>query len=371
MAGCIGDDEEAPADVTRDAADPDTDIDVEDIDDELDAEDLIDPRDYSIEGHTLRLPGAHNPQETYLAPWWWVIGHRLAPEEHVMDRQVLSATNEWSIWGRWPQGAFWEDPGEIYPVIYDDVVLSEELIRLKIRDDVYWQDGEPITAKDGLINISAFGYTPGAAGDLYYGSQLKEARAPEGMDGKVIELEVLPAWMEESDGWLHHQPRFLFNYYIGPYSRCGAVRNGVPAHIEVAEDMFEQVGEYETTKYEIMEEHPELWDDPEGMREHREQNEYNETKFDTWWRENMSEEDQSQSRGEGAVPRMTEIRQMVYGEGEDALMDYIELSRDPDWYTGHGLYELDEIVGTEGYRLLPNENHRKYDEHTFDEVFIE
>ncbi len=374
LAGCIGDDDEAPDDViVGDTADIE-DIDVPDDDDRVDAENLIDPRDYTIEGQTLRLPGSYNPEETYLAPHEWIHGHRVWPEEHSADYDVMDATNEWSVLGLWPQSAFWEDPGEFYPVIYEDVLVSEELLRLEIADDATWQDGEPITARDGLITISTYGYTPDAAADLYYGSQLRQAKTPDGLDGKVIELEVLPAWLEESDGWLHHQPGFLLNFYLGPYSRCGGVRNGAPSHIDPYDELFERMWEYETTKYEIMEEHPELWDDPEAMREHREQHEHDETLFDTWWRENMPEEDQSLSRGEGAVPRMTEI--LVKGEegrqeGIMEMSEFIELTRDPDWYTGHGLYELDEIMGTEGYRLVVDEDHRFYDEHTFDEIFIE
>ena len=373
LAGCLGDeDTEPPDDVLIDPDDPDRDIEIDDADDTLELDDIVDPRNYTIEGHTLRIPGAHNPEETHFISQPLRTGHNWAPEEYSWDTQVLEATNEWSVLGLWPQGAFWDDPGEIFPVIYEDVTLTEELLRLEIRDDVYWQDGEPITAKDGLFNISSYGFTPHAPGEsLFYGSQLKESRAPDGFDGKVIEMEVLPVWLRESRGWLSHQPGFIYNFYLGPHSRMGGVRHGHPAHIWPYDEIFERVWELEQKKYEVMEEHPELWDDYEQMKQHQEQDEFRESLFDEWWRENMPEEDVSEFMGGGAFPWMSELLFQVIGDDDESRREFIDLNRDPDWYTGHGLYELDEIVGTEGYSLVPNEEHRKFDEHTFDEIFIE
>ena len=367
MAGCIGDGD--PGDIDTDIGDDDDDTrvpgDDDDDDEQVPLEELVDPREYVVENQSLRLTGSLDPSMTKTLSW-----DSYFDPERTTDWNLLHGTNEMTIWNLWGISALWDEPGPTRPCLYESVEIDEQFIKVKIEDEARFHDGEPVTARDAMITLGMFGYMPNAPGSFYYGSMLYNTEVPDGLDGKVIEYEVLPTWLDESDGWLHHQPGFISRFHLAPEARHGGVRHGVATHKWPYDELAERTWEMQQAKYDVIQEHPELWNDPDYIREFREEDEEGNTPFVSWWRENMPEEMVHTEYGLEGRPRMNVLFDEVVGD-EDTYDELAEQSTDPDWYVGHGLYELDEVVGTEEYRLVPNENHRLYDEHTFDEVIIE
>ncbi len=313
LAGCIGDDEEPPDDVlVDDTADID-DIDVPD-DDEVD----IDPDEAFVEGQAFYLPIASNPAEMHFI-WQTTSGIETELEEATEIWQLVQSSN---LWGRWRGRHYWvgrDALGDTYPQVLEDFDIDGREIWLKIRDDATWSDGVDVTARDILANV-AYRANPGPDGDWEYdpgavhiSGWVASFEAPDGLDGKEVSLFTpdTPAW-EEVGGW-------EFDYTLALYWISGRwdSRLGVsfPAH-------WGPWDEYTDAAIEMLDEQVE--DKP--------------------------------TTGDLIEPYIS--------------ADDMEASReDPPPSTG--AWMIDEIVGTEGVRLVPNPEFHHADRVNFDEVFAE
>lgn len=238
--------------------------------------------------------------------------------------RLYRATNEPGLWGRWWSPTYWPAPGEAFPRLYEDVELSPDTIRVRIRSDAFWSDGEPIRAYDAIAPLSAWrvpyepfdeiGWTPdpgaGHAIDAVGSFSL-----PDGEDGRVVEyhLQDNDAWSAAGGFTGGIEPGKLLYWLAGPTPRMG-VR--YPTHVEP----------YRSIAAEALPEFTER--DPD------------------------------------ARSTLEFAQEFVTADDVDRLFD-------GDEYVSSGVWTLDEVVGTGRLVLRPNPHHRLADDVNFDEVILE
>ncbi len=305
LAGCLGED----------------DPDVSDGDDD-DGTDGETPDGVHVDGQDLYLTVDHNPDETHFA---YFIRDGTLESRYTVDWFVYPAMHDPGMWGRFYHSTYWPSPGEVFPGIYESWEIEWDTITVTIRDDAYWSDGVPITARDAIGN-QALWTEPGPRGDFQplpeetrpHGGAAWDYSAPDGMDGKVFQFHVtpLPEW-EEFGGFTGYQEGEIL-YRMGCTWNSEVTRLGVsfPTHIDRYSDFFDEVIEY--------------WDEKDPNKPSR------------------------------------------VGHAEQYFdADILEYARDPENVVTSGAWTLDEIVGTTEFVLKPNEYHRHADEVNFDRVILE
>ena len=317
MAGCIGDDEEVD---DIDLVDPDTDgADIDQPDDDGLPEGVVD--------QALVLPTEQNPEDGTLAR---NIGDYPGlpeefPERYEYAWDVGAIVEEPSMWGgeiQYPPAqprASWDD---VVWGIFEDLEVGESEWEITLRDDIYWSDGEPITAFDVLA--AYVGHRMMAArlyeGELHWPQDeiggatvgsMDGFEMPDGQDGRTVR------------GWSEYEGNV--RTWLNPggdmrqiYTRFGGTGNVLPTHVHP----YDQIGE-------------EVWEEMQRGME--------------------GEED---LRDSGIIAR------------EYTDVETHERWRDPDHVVTSGLWKLEEIRGTEDWVLTPNEHHRHADDLNFTEVRV-
>ena len=306
FAGCIGDDDDV-ADV--ELQDPDT-TDVEIEDDEAPPEEPEEP--------TFILPTTDNPET---ASFVGGAGRgqmrpdfdEQAPGPLEPPHHVWSVLREPAVWGRVHSRAYIFSPGEIEPGIIESWEIDDETMTLHMRDDIYWSDGEPVTALDGgvgriMYRIGEALYGPdgnmllGPRGEGGVAIYVDGVRFPDGHDGKTVEYftthEGYVRWQYEEGS-----PGYLFT------ANLDDTLGVFPTHIEPYDEVAEHLIEI-----------------------------------------------QEQGLAGEPVPHWNEVWEQHIEE------DHFEYFRDPDNVLSHGAWQLDEIRGAEEFVLTPNEYHRRADE---------
>lgn len=277
------------------------------------------PTDVHVDGRTLTIHAPTNPET--LSPLWDLtpLELRLHPYE-----PLYRATNEPGLWGRWWSRPYWMAPGRTFPQLYEDVEIEAETVTVRIRDDAFWSDGEPITAVDAVAPLAVWraprepvaevGWTPGP-NEGHAIDAVGSYELPEGRDGRVVEYHLQDdrRW-REAGGFEAALDRGELLYWLGgPTPRMG-VR--FPVHVEP----------YRSVAEEALADFEEL--------------------------------------APGARDRLELIDEHVSEDDVDRL-------RDGEAYVSSGVWTLDEIVGTQRIVLKPNEHHRHFEDVNFDSVVFE
>lgn len=309
LAGCTSDDPDDDDTAPGDDDDDDTTT-PEDID------------GVHVEGQTLRIPFFSNPAEVSTLWDFTGIGTDTVYE---VDHNVYRATHEVGAWGRWWSALYAGDIGPTFPQLYESIDIGVDTITVKIRDDAYWSDGQPVRALDALTRRSPFvtafpagdpdpdiGFNP-TPDDTTITGAINHYELPDGDDGKVWEWHIqdTPEW-NEIGGFESFQQSVLM-WLAGNDPRIGTK---LPSHVEPYKTMLEVSREY--------------WDDRDLDKP---------LAADLAW-DTVTEDD---------VMRL----------------------REGDEYVSHGAWTLDEILGTTEIVLTKNEYHRYADDINFDEVILE
>ncbi len=322
IAGCLGDDDTAPADVIEDPDDIDLEIDYdEDDDDEVDVDiDDVDELPH-VEGQTFRLRTGQNPAEyTFFYPATW-----METEYDAAYINVRQATEAEEFYGRWFAEAYHEAPGEVWHGLYEDHEWiagdDEDRIWIKIREDANWSDGEPVRAYDAKAS-GANRMTSGREGRKWHISpevanpwmSATNIEMPNGPDGKEFELvdetgELLEVFWEDGQ---------MYDWALA--GRTGSIHG--PTHVEPYDEWAERA----IRTMDLAREQPdEPWDDIDGLEDRFEQTEAVTTE------------------------------------------EHLEMWRDPDHIVTNGAWQVAEILETE-FRLEPNPHFYNADRVNFDEV---
>ena len=308
LGGCIGDDEE-PTDV--DLADTEeTDVAIPDDEDEVD--ERLD--------QAFVLPTINNPEDSIVFMGIW--GPPL-PEEfelrYDIANHVYETLYEPTMYGRYWNTAYAADPGDPLFGLLEDFEVTENEFIFTIRDDAYWSDGEPVRALDGpghqflqrlgvLPEPGQWMYDDPIQHDMAY-TRYDDVRFPDGPDGKVFEL-------------VSHHDGMIGEWWEDPGTRtwtwlrvCDTLSFTYPTHIEPFDALTDDI----------------LTEVERGVE------------------------------GE-------EVREPQEITGEHFDEGTFEKFRDPDNVLSTGLWQLEEMRGTEEWVLTPNEHHRRAEDLNFSEV---
>ncbi len=328
LAGCIGDDDDVPDDILAD--DPDA-TDIPDDPDDIDDGEL--PDDVRVDGQRLILPwdDIMNPQS--LNPFWHA-EYDPDTEESLIDEvdqpdlessnQLYYATHGVGLWGEWHATTFHDLETQRFPALFDEVEFQHDKTYHRISEDAYWSDGEPITAWDdagGWLFWRGWDYSDDGGFDTF-NSLVGKAyiEFPDGPDGKTTEWQRWDdddpfgdRWAEVGLDWDHD---FYLYWAAGPIPRDG-LRHATHA------EPWDQVAEN-------------AWEDYQNAIENGE------------------------PKGQ----------QGDYTEGVLTAEDFYAWREGEKWVSS-GAWVLDELLGTEGAILKPNEHYRHADSINYDEVFLE
>ncbi len=330
LAGCVGDDDDVPDDILDD--DPDA-VDIPDDPDDIDDGEI--GEDVHIDGQRLILPWDDHDNPELLHTFWSTGLDHLEMEAYESSWQLFFATFEPNLIGRWWSTAYWPDPGypeETYPGAYEMIEFEHDRRRHILNEDVYWSDGEPITAWDaagGWLWWRSVDFDEGRhPADSNPMSGATELVFPEGEDGSIVEWHIHDdqPFAEEWQEWgVDRDIPFQLRWQGRSGSRDG-LRH--PTHLEPWNRMTQYAYEdYQQAIEEglLSETRPTLTDDPD---------------YDVQGGGMISEEDHE-----------------AWVSGER--------------YVSNGAWTLDERVGTEELILKPNEHHPQYEHINYDEVVLE
>ena len=313
-AGCLGDNGDTPG---VDLVDPG----------EIDAPAVADtdlPEDAEIDGQTLVLTTPVNPDRMHFLGIM-----RRSQVEHTYEYAsgVHNAMHEAPVWSQY-HGPLTPSPDNYkegtFPRLIEDFDLGPETITVNLREDANWSDGEPVRAFDGVATAAYWSwphpdygwYPPPAA--AHTSRVLNSFSMPDGPDGKVYELHV----REEPEEWrasagFHITFDWSFQWLTSSNPRWGP---NFPSHVEPFKSMSEQA--------------------VEDLDNH------------------TPEEDLDYTAG-------ADGKATAFTTPED-----FEQSREDPPPTS-GMWQLDEIHGTEEVVLKPNEHHWEVDNLNFEEVVFD
>jgi len=278
-----------------------------------------------VSGQTLRLSTPLNPEEvTFLATW----GSPVSQYDQAGGAEnmggIWNAMNERVIHGRFKNSAYWQFPGEVFYGIYESVDFQDDGIRIKIRDDAKWSDGEDITAKApagsvawwALINATGEpGSYPRDMAAVNPWHAVTGLEFPDGQDGKVLKIQ-------DTAGKQDKFPRGRL--LDDPISARWTVRG--PAHVEPYASLYDgAIENYRRAK--------------------------NGEEYLTF-----------------TELRSKHVLQVEPGSDEDPSAEWAEKWRDPNSVVTSGPWTLSEIRGAQEIVLEPNEHWRNADQVNYDNV---
>jgi len=295
------------------------------------------PSSVYVEGQTLRIPTRQNPDEMHFV-WRNNLHHGIESKYDAAD-DVFWATHEPGFWGRWFHQTYWTDPGDIYPQMFEQFEFEDDYhtISVKIKDDTYWSDGEPIRAYDAVAMCALWSKPtiPSYPEETRISGYLRDYTMPEGPDGKVFKYhtaghpdvdteypEVAERW-REIDGFQSLSIGEIL-YYIGGHLPRASVY--YPTHLDPVAPLFEEAMK--------------LWDEKNHDLSREEEREV------------------KPDRGELVEKHLDGV-------------EFLEWSRKPENFVSSGVWTLDEIRGTKEVVLAKNDHHRHADDVNYDSVVLE
>lgn len=272
-----------------------------------------------VEDQTLTFTSGVIPeQSTFLAYG----GTNVVDTERRLATGVLAAMTEPLFWGIFQSHSLKHPTGKANLLAAENINVEPEKVSVTLRDDVYWSDGEQVTAKDiavGMVNVrlangvrhpdeSAKLDTPATAWEM-----ITDFSFPDGKDGLTFVLHA-------SNGQLKKASRYM------SLAQSLRWRGGVhaPTHTEPYKEWANALFD--------------LWDQAKKGE------------VNPWDPERND-------------PYRNTLRKNILGTKE-----HVEMMSKPENIVTNGVFQLDEIRGTQEYVLTKNQHHRLADEVNFDEV---
>ena len=302
LVGCVGGDDD----------------DIGPVDDSDDLADVGDPDDVVDQAFTY--PTTDNPETgSFVGAGgrYEVQGLGAIDTEYEYPWQVWPVMREPAAWGRVHHTAYLFQPGEVFYGTLEDIVVESDRIIYTLKDDLYWSDGEPVTALDGAAGQAIRRFTDIDENQYLYDREDSTHNSrfydwiefPDGKTGDtwqvVSQHEGLPQrWHEDT-----------YTGYLWTAAGDDIIVQ-LPTHIEP----FQSVVEFALDEMD------------RGLED------------------------------EPVVANTDEI----WGQFIDAQT--AERFRDPDEVITNGLWTLADIRGAEEWVLEPNEYHRHVDQLNFTEI---